>query len=302
MQEQKHRSTCNVSFTRNDLARTKLGKDQCPVKNCTIDVKRYSVPYNQKTKVPFCPEHGIRIHTNGFVYYNGPSPEDLELSVRRNLMFHGDFYVNHFLGHNNRGNKIESGRLCYENSEDAVTYNVFSELLAHGSPLNKLASYLTGSVVTDAVELYLWGGKIDLENDRFVPYNPLSEVRKSLELDIYPFVTEPDIMLIVPDKVLICIEAKLGSKNPPARDAQERPGEKPQSHQGLIQRYCKENTIIPDEIAEIFDFSSQRQPFYGQIFRNIVFAAAMSKLEEIPEWYVVNLRNQHVMHLRQGRP
>ena len=98
MQEQKHRSMCNVSFTRNDLARTKLGKDQCPVKNCTTDVKRYSVPYNKKTKVPFCPEHGIRIHANGFVYYNGPSAEDLELAVRRNLMFHEDFYVNHFLG------------------------------------------------------------------------------------------------------------------------------------------------------------------------------------------------------------
>jgi len=53
MQEQKHRSTCNVSFTRNDLARTKLGKDQCPVKHCTIDVKRYSAPYNKKHKSHF---------------------------------------------------------------------------------------------------------------------------------------------------------------------------------------------------------------------------------------------------------
>src|SRR3989304_9971746 len=99
-------------------------------------------------------------------------------------------------------------------------------------------------------------------------------------------------MLIVPDKVLICIEAKLGSKNPPARDAQERPGEKPQSHQGLIQRYCKENTIIPDEIAEIFDFSSQRQPFYGQIFRNIVFAAASGKLEDRPGRHGGSLGNR----------
>lgn len=234
------------------------------------------------------------------MYYNGPSAEDLELAVRRNLMFHEDFYVNHFLGRNNRGNKIESGRLCYENSEDAVTYNVFSGFLTRGDPLKKLASYLTRGDVTDAVELYLWGGKIDLENDRFLPFGPLSEVRKSLERDIHTFVTEPDIMLIVPKKVLICIEAKLGSKNLTARDAQERPGEKPLSRQGLIQRYCEKNTIIhPDEI---FDFSSQRQPFYGQIFRNIVFAASMSKLAEIPEWHVVNLRNQHVMHLRQGGP
>ena len=41
--------------------------------------------------------------------------------------------------------------------------------------------------------------------------------------------------------------------------------------------------------------------FYEQLFRNIVFAASMAKLEGDADWYVVNLRNQHVMNLKKGR-
>jgi hypothetical protein len=42
--------------------------------------------------------------------------------------------------------------------------------------------------------------------------------------------------------------------------------------------------------------------FYEQLFRNIVFSASMAKLEAAPEWYVSNLRNQHVINLRRGEP
>jgi hypothetical protein len=297
-------STCTVSFTRNDLSQTRLSQVMCPVKFCSWDVKQHKVPF-QKYKgqmkfLPFCPEHGIRIHTKAFVYYNGPSSEDLKLAIRRNLMFHKEFYVNNFLGRNNRGNKIESKRLCYENSEDAVSYNVFTELLAYGYPLKKLVRYITGKEVTDNVDLYLWGGKIDLEHNSFSRYEPLSRVRDVLETDIRPFQTEPDIMLIVPGKILICIEAKFRSKNPVAKESLERPGEKPKSLEGLRQRYCEKNTMIT--IEETFDFSLPRKRFDEQIFRNIVFAASMSKLAEIKEWHVVNLRSQHVMHLKRGRP
>jgi hypothetical protein len=47
----------------------------------------------------------------------------------------------------------------------------------------------------------------------------LRRVRDLLEKDIQGFPTEPDIMLIAPDEMLICIEAKFGSANPLAHDS-----------------------------------------------------------------------------------
>ncbi|MFC1621280.1 hypothetical protein ACFL2G_03140 [Candidatus Omnitrophota bacterium] len=247
--------------------------------------------------LPYCPEHGIRIHSSGFVYYNGPSKEDLIVATKRNLMFYNDYYTANFL---KKENKLESGRLCYESSEDAVSYNVFTEMLSDGYALKKLVAYITKKNITDNVELYLWGGKIDLKNNKFSPYKPLLDVRRHLERDIKNFGTEPDIMLVVPGKAVICIEAKFGSKNPIAKEKKETEGEKPKAREKLIERYCKKNKII--DASTIFDFSNIPKLFYEQLFRNIVFAASMAKLSGASEWHVINLRNQHVMNLKKGRP
>jgi len=247
--------------------------------------------------LPYCPEHGIRIHGSGFVYYNGPNKEDLIVATKRNLMFHSNYYTDNFF---KKGNKMESGRLCYESSEDAVSYNVFTEMLSDEHALQKLVSYITKKNITDNAELYLWGGKIDLKNNIFQPYKPLLDVRKHLEHDIKRFATEPDIMLVVPKKVVICIEAKFGSKNPTAKDKEEVEGEKPKKIEKLIERYCRKNMII--DSSSLFDFKKMPKLFYEQLFRNIVFAASMAKLSGVTDWHVVNLRNQHVMNLRRGMP
>jgi hypothetical protein len=248
--------------------------------------------------LPFCPEHGIRVHKqSGFVYYNGPPRDDLSVSTKRNLMFNSDYYVENFL---RKSNKMESTRLCYENSEDAVSYNVFTKLASDGHALRKLVSHIANKDIGGEIDLYLWGGKIDLKNNTFVKYNPLLTVRDHLEEDIKKFKTEPDIMLVIPKKIVICIEAKFGSKNPIAKDAEETEGEKPKKTEKLISRYCKENDFINKD--RLFNFSKMPERFYEQIFRNIVFAASMAKLEGAPEWYVVNLRNQHIINLKRGKP
>lgn len=291
------RSSCSISFFRNDLQATKLQQGKCPVKNCSVNVNNYMVNF-QKWLVPFCPEHGIRIHrTSGFVYYNGTAQTDSILSTKRNLMFHGDYYIANFF---KKGNKIESGRLCYENSEDAVSYNVFTELLNDGYALRKLVSYITGREINEDVYLYLWGGEVDLKNNKFIQYKPLIEVRNSLESGVRRFFTEPDIMLVVPKKIIICIEAKFGSKNPIAIERESREGEKPKKKQELIEKYCSNNKII--DKYEVFDFDKIPKLFYEQLFRNTVFAASMAKLDDMPEWHVVNLRNQHAMNLKRGKP
>jgi len=247
--------------------------------------------------LPFCPEHGLRIHTNGFVYYNGPFDSNLLTATKRNLLFNGEYYIANFF---KKGNKMESGRLCYENSEDAVSYNVFTELLSNGLALNKLASQIINEDIKDKVDLYLWGGKIDLKNNKFTPYAPLLDVRKHLESDIKRFATEPDIMLVVPNKVIICIEAKFGSKNSIAKEKEDVEGEKPKAADRSITRYCTHNKLI--DTNSIFDFSDMPNPFYEQLFRNIVFAASMAHLEGAKRWYVVNLRNRHAMNLKRGEP
>ena len=294
-------SSCTVSFTRNDLQKTRLFRGECPVKDCRTSINSHRVPfqrYRGKMRyLPFCDRHALRIHRSGFVYYNGPTKQDLIIATRRNLAFHSDYYIAHFL---TQGNKMESRRLCYESSEDAVSYNVFTEMLSHGNALRKLLGHIIKREVRDNVELYLWGGEIDLKHNKFVPYKPLIDVRKHLEYDIKRFATEPDIMLVVPRKVVICIEAKFGSKNPIAKEKDSSDGEKPKRISELIERYCTKNRIV--DMNEILDLSKPPKLFYEQLFRNLVFAATMAKLEGAPEWHVVNLRTQHVMNLKRGEP
>jgi hypothetical protein len=288
-------SSCTVSYFRNDLQSTKLPSHLCPVKNCSsenLDKVQF-----QKSQVPFCPEHGIRIHNSGFVYYNGNSEADLITATRRNLFFYPDYYISNFFRKNT---KMESGRLCYESSEDAVSYNVFTALLSDEHALKDLVHSITGETVLDDVDLYLWGNKIDLKNNKCTSYPHLKVVRKLLENDIKQFKTEPDIMLVVPKKMVICIEAKFGSKNPIATDKIEKEEEKPKRTDRLIERYCNNNNLLKK--CDIFDLSGKPLVFYEQLFRNIVFAASMAQLENAEKWYVVNLRNEHLMNLKRGKP
>jgi len=287
-------SSCTVSFFRNDLQRTDGHK--CPVKNCSS--KNLDKVKFQKFLVPFCPEHGIRIHSSGFVYYNGYSETDLIAATKRNLFFYPDCYVSNFF---KKGNKMESGRLCYESSEDAVSYNVFTALLSDMSALKKLVGFIAKEEIRDDVNLYLWGNNIDLTSGKSEPYPHLQKIREHLEKDIRQFKTEPDIMLIVPKKLVICIEAKFGSKNPIATDKTEAEGEKPKRMDRLIERYYDKNDLIKS--YDIFDFATKpTMVFFEQLFRNIIFAASMAHLEKAEKWYVVNLRNEHLMNLKRGGP
>ena len=294
-------SSCTVSFFKNDLQATRLQRGECPIKNCKVDITRCEVPFQRyrgkMRHLPFCPEHGIRIHPTSFVYYNGSSENDLAMATRRNLMFNADYYISNFF---KKASKAESHRLCYESSEDAVSHNVFTELLTNAHAIKKLTKHFTSETVKDDIELYLWGGKIDLKSGKHTQYKPLQCVHNHLESDIGKYKTEPDAMLVVPGKVLICIEAKFGSKNPITKEVPEGAGEKPKSKKSLIERYCTKNEIVDTNM--IFDFESMPDRLAEQLFRNVVFASSMAELADIPRWYVVNLRSQHVMNLKRGRP
>lgn len=170
----------------------------------------------------------------------GENDADKSQARLRNFLPGGtQFLAKHILGNKN---KAESHRLGSENSEDALSWNVFGEL--HRRGLIHLAyNYFTGENIEAArVRLFLWGLHIDFVGDKAEPWVCLKEVRDELEKGVNSFLTEPDIMLLGPDR-LVVIEAKLTSGNPICVEADDVEGKKPTTRGGLIQRYIAGNKL-----------------------------------------------------------
>ncbi len=196
--------------------------------------------------------------------------------------------------------KVESGRLGYEMSEDALSWNVFVGLMEAGA-LARAVRHLCGTALSREPDLYLWGFEIDDRESPPKTFAPLKAVRDLLEQGIRKFVTEPDIMLVVPGEFLVCIEAKFGSGNPLAHSSEAAVGEKPKDVNGLVARYlpldaeAARSAIVRPEIKD---------PLHGQLFRNVVFAAEMAAIAGIQDWRVVNLvgETQWVAKKRSKQP
>src|ERR1700680_3629671 len=56
-----------------DVDPAKLRLRACPIKDCSTNP--VSISYRKSTKL-FCPTHGIRLHSNTFVYWNGEEQKD----------------------------------------------------------------------------------------------------------------------------------------------------------------------------------------------------------------------------------
>jgi hypothetical protein len=276
-------SDCFRHFGHDDFDRARLDKKkwcECPVRGCST--KLLCVPYGDRRKadrtLPWCPEHGIRLHSRTFVYWNGPSRNN-EARLR-NFIVSPDLVRAIALP---KGMKAEAHRLGFEMSEDALSWNVFVSLAEVGK-LREATQFLTRRNLRSTPHLYLWGRRIDdPDGDRKI-YEPLCRVRANLEPDIRTFVTEPDIMLVAEGELVVGIEAKFGSGNPLAYESAPKKGTKPTSRAGLIERYlgnCTSDltkTIVrPEKIGP-----APR----SQLLRNVVFASEMAG--KTP-WHVVNL-------------
>jgi hypothetical protein len=247
----------------------------CPIRGCSTPL--VDIPY-RKAQKPFCPEHGIRLHSGTFVYWNGP--ERQAQAQLRNFCIRPELASEVALG---AATKAESYRLGYEMSEDALSWNVFVGLAESGK-LREAASFLTGRTVRAEPDLYLWGLRIDVRGGKRGRFPPLDNIRDLLERDIRKFKTEPDIMLVVEGQLVVCIEAKFGSGNPIAYDSAPTPGAKPTERGALLARYLPKE-IRPDTRAAILE-SEISGTFHSQLFRNIVFASEMAAGSN---WHVVNL-------------
>ena len=130
----------------------------------------------------------------------------------------------------------------------------------------------------------MWGERVDVKGgESGHRYQPLVDTIANLENNVRKFKTEPDIMLVLDGRIVICIEAKFGSGNPLAHRGINKAEEKPTDRDGLLRRYLDQasertqSAIDRDGIGEIF---------HSQLFRNLVFASEMAKCGD---WHVVNL-------------
>lgn len=228
--------------------------------------------------MPWCHEHGIRIHSNTFVYWNGPGLQDE--SRLRNFIVRPDLALKIALP---KGMKAESHRLGFEMSEDALSWNVFV-CLAEAGRLRQAAQFLTGRELRQEPRMFMWGRQVTPGDGQGLPYAPLLKVRDRLEEDITNFWTEPDIMLVADGELVISIEAKFGSGNTLAVDREAPKGAKPTARAGLLDRYLGARTSV--RTRAIIEPALMGARLHSQLFRNVVFASEMAA--DVP-WHVVNL-------------
>ncbi len=168
---------------------------ECPVKGCKQLVPRQRRLFRRIAEFK-CPEHGIFISPSTFEYENRlenilwTSPAD------QNLLFNGIFSV-----------KRETERIARDNSEDAVTWNVF-RYLEKQNLLSGFLSSIVGSKV-ERCEVIYWT-YCQTQPSKGCWY-PLQKVREEFELNPAKG-SEPDLIIRTKD-ALFFIEAKLNASN-----------------------------------------------------------------------------------------
>src|ERR1700687_5319273 len=115
----------------------KADQIRCCVRDCTSWLPLFH--RRGDAGLSSCPEHGIRMSTSPTYVYRLRS---------RNFMVRADWP--------RRLKKVETWRLGNENSEDAVSWNVFVSLAELGA-LGPLFQLLTGVKPIAEAELYVWG-------------------------------------------------------------------------------------------------------------------------------------------------
>lgn len=160
----------------------------CPVEGCTIRLAERQQRTFRVGPEFACPVHGIAFSASTFEH----------LDPSRNAIW-GDYGEYESLD-----SKRES-RFGRENSEDAVTWNVFRFLETHGL----LAGYLSelAQLSVSAPKTIFWSH--DRESGQ--PWAPLMEARAQFELNPAKG-SEPDLMVMT-DRCLFVIEAKLTAGN-----------------------------------------------------------------------------------------
>jgi hypothetical protein len=174
-----------------DELKTKLNVTEsqvsCPVRDCQRQVERQRKVFRREDRF-FCSDHRIYISPSTFEYEKEGENILSDFPLLRTHMT----------------SKRES-RIARDNSEDAVTWNVF-RFLERQDLLLPYLSGMSDTPLREAKSIY-WSH--DLETSR--PWNPLWEARQVFEGDPSKG-SEPDLIVLT-DRILFFIEAKLTASN-----------------------------------------------------------------------------------------
>ena len=236
-------------------------KMQCCIKDCNELLPRRRNGQRSDPRL-FCPQHGISVSTSPTYVFKDSSRNFI---VGRELV--------------SQMKKVEKWRLGNENSEDALSWNVFVGLYALGG-LAQAFEKLTGFAPKCTPELHLWGNLIDGECNHSCDL--LKTPREELEKDIGRLKTEPDIILRVPGQAIVLIEAKCGSPNGVFAKTKERFGR----IKDFLNRYrCRDGA--PDPLNREWIKTQDPKNILEQLCRNVVFAQRLAAEGEMS--MVINL-------------
>lgn len=227
---------------------------RCFVRGC----EHWLCPPSRQGGGQVCPDHGIRCHSSGTYSY---------ADISRNLIIDANVFSKRVIGH---PFKYETSRFNQENSEDAVTWNVFRSLQREGC-LHHVANEVTRLDLLEEPQLFLWG--LALTGDTFEPWELLIEARQRFESDL-PVrrpLTEPDIALYSPGKYLILIEAKFTSSNPVYTDGPRKSSSSLTKSELLDIYWDDELTLLDRKRARAV------ARVHYQFWRNLVFAEWMAR-------------------------
>lgn len=169
----------------------------CPVMGCRKQVERQRKAFKRQER-SFCENHGIYISPSTFEY----------LREDDNILWDFDLLQSHM------ANKRES-RIARDNSEDAVTWNVF-RFLERQELLLPFLSRLAGKSLRDAQTIYWSHDRATRET-----WQLLSDARKAFGESTRGG-SEPDLIILT-DQILFVIEAKLAAPNNPKHSRSNRP-------------------------------------------------------------------------------
>lgn len=236
------------------------GKVMCCIQGCHEWIARR----RRGEKVEYCPLHGLSVSL---------SPTYVYRDYQRNFIIADQLLP--------KLRKVERWRLGHENSEDALTWNVFLSLSSLGA-LGRWFSLATGYGYVGEPELYLWGNKVELSSPSIVPFfEPLINFRNTFESGS-AFATEPDVILRFAGKYIVLIEAKFGSENGTLEGKQDRFG----TVEDFLVRYPSKSPSSDPLNREWIEVQDSRSVL-EQLCRNAICAHHLAEYGEHP--VVINL-------------
>ena len=176
---------------------------ECPVKGCKTVVRRRTRGNEQPESMYCCEKCKIVVYPSTFKHID--EAENLLWTVKDDIELLNDI----------KRYKAEKHRLGHDNSEDAVSWNVFHHFDRSGQ-LSSLVAHLTERDDSQKCEVIYWSYR----QRSGAPWQPLVDARlefgeaRTQQMALFGEnkVSEPDIILLTDDD-LIFVEAKFGSGN-----------------------------------------------------------------------------------------